>query len=180
MPVDLLRDDCTRCAALCCMAHAFDAGAAFAIDKPAGLGCRHLATGGRCGIHGRRRAAGFSGCVGYSCHGAGQRVTQDCFGGRTWQDEPALTGAMMLAFQNARRLHGWLLLLTEAQKLPLPAAARAKAQALVAQLTPPGRMTEAWLAETASPAQERAVMAFLSSLREVARNSLASHARRRA
>lgn len=161
----LLQDDCGRCAALCCMAHAFDAGEDFGIDKPAGAGCAHLDPRGGCRIHDHRRQAGFPGCIAYSCHGAGPRVTQECFGGRSWQSEAALTGPMMLAFQRARRVHRWLLLLAEAGKLALPARAEAEARALMTRLTPPGAMTEAWLEAIATDAQEREIGAFLTSLR---------------
>lgn len=168
MDEGLLRDDCTRCAALCCMAHAFDAGASFGFDKPAGVGCPNLAPSRRCAIHPRLRAAGFSGCAGYSCHGAGQRVTQDCFGGASWQDDPSLTAPMIRAFGHARRLHGWLLLLSEARKLPLTPVQRARAKALIARLTPERALTADWLAQTATHAREAEVMAFLTSLRDIA------------
>lgn len=70
-----LQPDCGRCAGLCCLALAFDAGPAFATDKAAGEGCRHLSPEHRCGIYADRPQRGYSGCVGYSCAGAGQRVT---------------------------------------------------------------------------------------------------------
>lgn len=162
------------------MALAFDAGSAFGIDKPAGVGCAHLRAGHRCAIHARLSETGFPGCAAYTCHGAGTRVTQDCFGGRSWRDDPALTGPMMRAFAAARRLHGWLVLLAEAQKLPLPAAARSEAQSLVARLTPPtGKLSEGWLAEAAGQPAGDAVAAFLSSLRAIARDSLAAQATQR-
>lgn len=68
--------DCTSCAALCCVAPSFEASADFAIDKLAGARCAHLKKDERCGIHTELAARGFSGCVAYECHGAGQRVTR--------------------------------------------------------------------------------------------------------
>lgn len=125
-----LRGDCDRCAALCCLALALDRGASFAIDKPAGLPCPHLGPRGRCGIHAARAEAGFSGCIGYDCAGAGQHVTERLFGGQSWQDDPALAAPMMAAFAQARRWHEELALALSALALPLPPDLRAEAEAL--------------------------------------------------
>ncbi|MBU3030827.1 hypothetical protein [Paracoccus marinaquae] len=168
MTAKMLSDDCSRCAALCCIAHAFDKGPSFAYHKPAGLPCRNLSDDGNCRIHDRRTAAGFPGCVRYSCHGAGQRVTQEVFGGRSWRDHPDLTERMMQAFQRARQLHLWLLLLAEAAKLPLSPEQRAEAGRLTLLLTPAGRLSEAWLRDTVQKTTEAGITAFLTSLRQVA------------
>lgn len=71
-----LVSDCASCAALCCVATAFDASEDFAIDKPAGEVCPHLGDDCRCTIHGELAARGFTGCAIYDCHGAGPRVTR--------------------------------------------------------------------------------------------------------
>lgn len=166
---DLLRDDCSRCAALCCMAPAFDAGPSFALDKPAGTPCPYLRGNGRCRIHDQREQAGFSGCIRFSCDEAGQRVTQDCFGGQSWRKQPQLAVPMMLAFQKARRIHGWLLLLHQAKKLPLSSMQIEQADELTDLLTPHGgRISEDWLDQTDRPVIEKRVMTFLTSLRETA------------
>jgi len=68
--------DCASCAALCCVAPAFDASAAFAFDKAAGVRCRHLTGDDRCSIHATLVERGFRGCAAYDCYGAGQRVTR--------------------------------------------------------------------------------------------------------
>ena len=112
-PVEL-RADCGRCAALCCTAPAFAVSADFALDKPAGQPCPHLGAGFRCGIHGRLRAHGFPGCAVYDCFGAGQRVTQETFGGRDWQQAPAAAGEMFAVFGVMRQLHEMLWYLGEA------------------------------------------------------------------
>lgn len=109
--LDLL-PDCGSCAALCCVATAFDAGEDFAIDKPAGARCPHLTNDHRCAIHAERAARGFRGCTAYDCHGAGPHVTR------------TLGPDALAAFLERRELHERLWLLTEARRL-LPPAARA-------------------------------------------------------
>lgn len=119
-----LRADCARCAALCCVALAFDRSELFAIDKGVGEPCPHLDSCNRCGIHSERPSLGFSGCVAYDCLGAGQRVVQDLFAEASWQNEPSLLTPMLRAFATVQRLHGLLLLLAEANKLPLSSEER--------------------------------------------------------
>ena len=116
-----LRGECDRCAALCCVAHAFDRSELFAFDKAANVPCRNLTAGNRCRVHAHLATAGFSGCAAYDCYGAGQVVTQEMFGGRSWRDEPGLLPVMMEAFRALRRLHELRLLLQEARMLPLDA-----------------------------------------------------------
>jgi hypothetical protein len=120
-----LRADCARCAALCCVALAFDKSRLFGFDKAGGEPCRNLGARGDCRIHASRLERGFGGCVGYDCLGAGQRVTQDLFGGRTWRKDPALLGPMSRAFLVYERAHRLLALLAEARKLPLSRADQA-------------------------------------------------------
>jgi len=125
-----LRADCARCAALCCVAFAFDRSELFAIDKPVGVRCPHLKGGAQCAIHAEREARGFGGCVGYDCRGAGQRVVQDLFGGASWEDEPDLLGPMLQAFAVASRAHELLMLLDGASKLDLSRAERRRLRGL--------------------------------------------------
>jgi Pentapeptide repeats (8 copies) len=118
-----LEADCARCAALCCVAPAFARSSEFAIDKPAGTPCRNLSGSTfACTIHDRLVPSGFSGCVVFDCFGAGQRITQETFSGRTWRDEPARAGEMFALLPLVRLLHELMWLLTEA--LALPEAAR--------------------------------------------------------
>jgi uncharacterized protein YjbI with pentapeptide repeats len=112
-----LAADCTRCAALCCVAPAFTASADFAIDKPPGQPCPHLRGDFRCSIHGELRPRGFPGCASYDCFGAGQHVSQGTFGGRDWRQAPAIGPAMFAAFAVMRALHELLWYLTEAAAL---------------------------------------------------------------
>lgn len=113
-----LTEDCASCAALCCLALAFDRGESFAIDKPAGTPCPNLSRHD-CGIHDRLEAEGFAGCVRYTCTGAGQRVVQELFAGQSWQDDPGLLVPMMEAFRGMRAIQERLAQLSAARGLPL-------------------------------------------------------------
>ena len=116
-----LRADCARCVGLCCVALPFTRSAEFAIDKPAGMPCRHLAGGDRCGIHPRLRSEGFAGCVTFDCFGAGQQVVQVTFGGRSWRDGPEVAGPMFDAFATLRAVHEMRWYLTDADSRSLDA-----------------------------------------------------------
>ncbi|MCZ2826427.1 MULTISPECIES: pentapeptide repeat-containing protein [unclassified Modestobacter] len=115
-----LTADCSRCTGLCCVAPAFAASADFAIDKPAGTPCPNLQPDFRCGVHDQLRDRGFPGCVVFDCFGAGQRVTQDVFGGADWRTDPATRTAVFAVFPVMRQLAELLWHLTEARTL-LPA-----------------------------------------------------------
>jgi len=114
----VLRPDCEKCVGLCCVAPAFSAAADFAIDKPAGRPCPNLRADFRCGIHANLRDLGFPGCAAYDCFGAGQRVTQETFGGADWRADPDIAPRMFAAFSIVRQLHELLWYLTEALALP--------------------------------------------------------------
>jgi uncharacterized protein YjbI with pentapeptide repeats len=114
----LLEADCTRCAALCCVAPAFARSSDFAIDKPAGQPCRNLGSDHfGCTIHERLIPSGFRGCVVFDCFGAGQRITQETFEGRTWREEPAIAPDMFGLLPVVRQLHELMWLLSEALQL---------------------------------------------------------------
>ncbi|EAQ03596.1 hypothetical protein OB2597_03212 [Pseudooceanicola batsensis HTCC2597] len=130
-----LEEDCSRCAALCCLSLAFDRGEDFAFDKPAGTPCPNL-RGHACGIHDRLRPEGFAGCVRYSCGGAGQRVVQEIFAGQSWRDDPALVAPMMEAFRGMRAVQDCLALLSAAAGLPLEHRDRETLDQLTATLMP--------------------------------------------
>jgi hypothetical protein len=89
--VDDLRGDCTRCAALCCVALAIDRSASFAFDKAAGEPCANL-RGHLCVIHDELETRGCSGGARYDCAGAGQRVVHEVFAGRD-EDPPQMIDA---------------------------------------------------------------------------------------
>ncbi|MGY1802330.1 pentapeptide repeat-containing protein [Blastococcus sp. SYSU D00922] len=112
-----LRADCSRCAGLCCVAPAFAASADFAIDKPAGVACPNLREDFRCGIHAQLRERGFPGCTVFDCFGAGQRITQETFDGRSWREAPELAAAQFAVLGVVRQLHEALWYLAEARSL---------------------------------------------------------------
>ncbi|MCW6010316.1 pentapeptide repeat-containing protein [Micromonospora sp. CPCC 205371] len=115
---DELRADCERCFGLCCVAPAFTRSADFAIDKPAAHACPNLQDDFRCGIHRDLRDKGFPGCVVFDCFGAGQKVAQVTFGGRSWRAAPETAAPMFAAFAVMRELHELLWYLREARSLP--------------------------------------------------------------
>jgi hypothetical protein len=165
MDVAALRADCARCAALCCVALAFDRSEAFAIDKPNGAPCPNLDACGRCAIYAERGRLGFSGCVDYDCLGAGQRVTAELFGGRSWQDEPALLAPMIRAFAIMRQVHELALLLREAGKADLSHEECRTLGQLERSLESKSGWTISRLAAFERSALPGRVRAFLASLR---------------
>ena len=165
----LLRADCGRCAGLCCVALAFDRSALFAEDKAAGSPCRHLGSTDRCRIHSRRAESGFAGCVHYDCLGAGQLVTQDLFGGRSWRDCPDGGKAMFAAFLRMRRVQEWRAMLALAKRLPLTPRLARRRQALLQRLSPGSGWTLQQLDRVDRAGMAGQVAGFLRALRRVAR-----------
>ncbi len=159
-----LRADCSQCAALCCVGLAFDRSALFGFDKPAGEPCRHLGDQGRCRIHAERDARGFGGCIAYDCLGAGQYVTQQLFGGRSWRDDPALLEPMLEAFAAVREVHELVCILREAAALPLPARHRRRLRNLEQGL---GQSAAAYGDRPRLAAKLEEARQFLTSLRTV-------------
>ena len=128
-----LTADCWRCCALCCVVYPFVRSPEFASDKPAYVACGHVTGAFRCAIHSSREHVGYSGCVPYECHGAGQYVTQVLFGGKAWTDleEPAV---MFDVFLVLRALFAQLSLLRTALAFDLPDAVRSTLSSRDAQL----------------------------------------------
>ncbi|WP_306147159.1 MULTISPECIES: hypothetical protein [unclassified Roseibium] len=148
MPVALidLEPNCSKCAALCCVVFAFDKSESFGLDKAAGEECPNLNTDNTCKIFGERVERGFPGCVSYTCFGAGQRVTQEVFGGASWREEPALKARMGAALSVLRRIHEQLVLLNAARGLPLTPEQLAQIQSFEAILC----SNDTWSEETLS------------------------------
>lgn len=164
-----LRADCTRCAALCCVTLPFDRSPYFAFDKLAATPCPNLTRAHRCSIHDSLADRGFAGCARYECWGAGQRVTQEVFGGRSWREEPHLAEAMFEAFRVMREVHELLVLLEAAKELPLTTAQERTRQTLEWALEGGERgwsLPALRSFERSSCAAD--IEAFLASLREVA------------
>jgi hypothetical protein len=96
------------------VAPAFAKSSDFAIDKAAGKACPNLGGGFRCGIHQELEAKGFRGCVVFDCFGAGQRITQETYGGtEDWRSAPGMLGLLPVV----RQLHELMWLVTEALKV---------------------------------------------------------------
>ncbi len=131
-----LTHDCSRCAALCCVAYPFDKGREFALQKEGDSPCPNLNGSSGCSVHCSLNEMGFSGCVAYSCAGAGQRVTQELFDGESWHDDPDLLHHMTYALRVLRPIHEALLILNEALEIPMPADLRRDCTALIAALCP--------------------------------------------
>jgi hypothetical protein len=159
----MLRADCRRCAALCCVSLAFDRSPAFAFDKPAGVACPALTAAHRCAVHDRRASVGMRGCIGYDCDGAGQRAV--AMFGAAWRDGGAAAAAVFEAFARLRHVHGLLRLLHTAQALPLDAAARREHARLWSALDPSAGLDAAALRALPLATLEAEVHAFARSLR---------------
>jgi len=167
MNLPALEADCSQCAALCCVLLPFDKSQAFAFDKAGGEPCKHLDACNACSIHEQLSDRGFMGCIAFDCHGAGQRVVQDIFTGQTWRDNPALMTRMGRAFYSMRRIHELLLLLREADRLPLSQAQRKEHAVLLEKLAPETAWTEDSLEAFEISAAELDVRRFLSGLRDI-------------
>jgi hypothetical protein len=125
MSVIRLEADCANCCGLCCVGPAFDADQGFGFDKPAHTPCTYLRRDFRCAIHRERRSRGFPACATFDCYGAGQRVTQQLFGGKSWRSSPELAARMFDAYSRYRVLHELMALLEVAiPRASLPEASR--------------------------------------------------------
>lgn len=113
-----LSPDCANCAALCCVALAFDRSSQFAIDKAAGEPCPHLDDCGACTIHDEREERGFAGCISFNCLGAGQRATQH-FSSDGGPKNTAPAKPLSQAFGDLLRAHESLFLLELAEGLDI-------------------------------------------------------------
>ncbi|MEM7766779.1 MAG: hypothetical protein AAF253_04745 [Pseudomonadota bacterium] len=157
--------DCTRCAALCCMAFAFDKGQGFGIDKPNSQACPHLGGDDRCQIHEDREAAGFAACIQYDCGGVGQYLTETVFAGAHWRGDPGLMDAMTAAFSALREIAALSELLAAAGTLPLERGDRAALEAHCVALWPAQDWTPESLAAFEASGGAKATRQFVRSLR---------------
>jgi hypothetical protein len=83
----------------------FDADQGFGHDKAAHEPCLHLQEDFRCGIYGNLADKGYPGCVAFDCFGAGQRVTQEFYGGANWSQSPEIAAQMFDSYERLRPLH---------------------------------------------------------------------------
>ena len=160
-----LRPDCARCAALCCIAFAAEKSASFGVDKAAGEPCPNLDACGQCGIYDQRLDRGFGGCVQYDCLGAGQRVVQQQFAGRTWMDDAELLAPTLAAFALMRKVHELASLLVTAGQADLSADDRGALDGLLVELDAVGDAVLLPAAPSRLRALEVEVRTFLTGLR---------------
>ncbi|WP_428648368.1 hypothetical protein [Roseibium sp.] len=160
-----LKSDCANCAALCCVVFAFDKSESFALDKKAGEACPNLTGAGKCSVFEDREKLGFKGCIAYDCFGAGQRVTQEVFKGKSWKDDIRLMTGMGEALSVLRRIHEQLVLLESAAKLPLTREERNRLRDLQATLAPEADWTQANLNAFPLETNIKEVATFLQGLR---------------
>lgn len=128
------RSDCSRCAALCCIAFPAESGEGFAASKEAGEPCPRLGPFGQCTIYWRRAEEGFAGCVGFECFGAGQYVTARHGGSNDWQADAGRLARMTAHFLAIHRAFELLWLSRHAQEISGSLAARSDAAALEKEL----------------------------------------------
>ncbi|WP_329034773.1 pentapeptide repeat-containing protein [Streptomyces sp. NBC_00178] len=112
-----LQADCAHCFGLCCVALPFARSADFAADKAAAAPCGNLRQDFSCGIHEQLRGNGYNGCTVFDCFGAGQKVSQVTFRGRSWREEPEAARTMYEVFPVMRNLHELLRYIAEALDL---------------------------------------------------------------
>ncbi|MDQ0113864.1 pentapeptide repeat-containing protein [Paenibacillus harenae] len=112
-----LKADCESCFGLCCVSLPFSASVDFGMDKSAGQPCPSLRDDFRCGVHDTLRQRGFRGCTVYDCFGAGQKVSQITYGGRSWREAPDTARQMYEVFPTIWQLHELLWYLAEALRL---------------------------------------------------------------
>lgn len=108
-----LRIQCEECCGLCCTALFFSRSDGFPKDKTAGTPCVNLNDGDfRCEIHPELKQRGLKGCLSYDCFGAGQKVTQSIYHGKTWRETPDLSAEIYQVFLTVYRLQQilWYLL----------------------------------------------------------------------
>ncbi|MCM4076971.1 pentapeptide repeat-containing protein [Paractinoplanes hotanensis] len=172
MPERELHADCSRCAALCCVAPAFAKSSDFAINKAAGTPCRNLGGDFGCTIHERLDQSGFHGCVVFDCFGAGQRLTQETFGGRTWREQPRIAGDMFASLPVMRQLHELMWLVREALTLPEAQPVHGKLRDALARIDHLAAGSAADLRALDVDAQRRRVNPLLQRASELARASI--------
>lgn len=113
-----LAADCSQCFGLCCVGLAFTASSDFPVSKAAGDPCVNLTETFGCGIHSTLRGRGYRGCTVYECFGAGQRLSQQTFGGVSWRQDASSADSMFALLPIVRALHELLWYLEDAQSRP--------------------------------------------------------------
>ena len=168
-PRSNLLSDCSNCFALCCVGLTFSASQDFAIDKDAGTPCPNLADDDRCSIHTSLRGRGFRGCTVYDCFGAGQKISQETFGGVSWRDAPETARDMFAALPVMRQLHEMLWYLNEADALPQASALRVEIGWSIDETERLSRLPVSELLEVDVAAHRKGVSDLLSEVSSLVR-----------
>lgn len=119
-----LKIDCRNCFGLCCVSLYFSKSEGFPNDKVAGKPCCHLKEDFGCDIHERLHEKGLKGCMAYDCLGAGQKIAQLTYKGKSWHTQ--LKEEMFEAFLKMRGLHEMLWYIRDARSFMLNAALKQK------------------------------------------------------
>ena len=167
--LDELTADCARCAALCCVAPAFDKGEDFAVAKLPLSPCIHLQGDNLCKLHADLEDHGFPGCARFDCLGAGQHVVQGLFAGQDWRSSPTLLAEMAEAYRRMQRVHEALQMMFLAERLALDEDQEVARLTLLRRLRP----VDGWTADSLAAAEEAGlftqVRETLSSFRSAVR-----------
>lgn len=158
------------------MAPAFGRSADFALDKPAGVSCPHLAADFGCSIHASLRDRGFPGCDVFDCFGAGQQIVQVTFGGSDWRTTPSLAGPMFSVFPAMRQLQELLWYLAEALTLSPAAPLHAEVRAVQEETAALTRLGPGELATLDVGAHSRRAGELLDRVSALVRSTVAERA----
>ena len=129
-----IKIDCSKCFGLCCVALYFSKLDGFPANKVAGSPCKHLQSDFGCDIHSELRNKGLKGCTSYDCFGAGQKIAQITYRGKSWISSPKLAKQMYEAFLVMRQLHEMLWYLTEAVTLENIVSIKESLQSMIEEI----------------------------------------------
>ena len=164
-----LTADCAACAALCCVAPAFDKGEEFAIAKLPLTPCVHLQDDDLCKLHADLEDHGFPGCARFDCLGAGQHVVQGLYDGADWRGDPALLADMAESYRRMQRVHEALQMLFVAERLDLDDDQQIARLTLLRKLRPVDGWTPESLAEAEADGLFSRVREVLATFRSALR-----------
>nr|WP_315020100.1 pentapeptide repeat-containing protein [uncultured Aminipila sp.] len=109
--------NCEECCGICCTALYYTKMDGFPEDKAAGKPCGNLRDDFKCSIHNNLVEYKLKGCMAYDCFGAGQKVTQEIYGGLDWKKNPEVADQMFQVFLIVYQLHQMLWYLIQARRI---------------------------------------------------------------
>jgi len=112
--IEKLKADCENCSGLCCVASYFSASDGFPLDKAGGQPCLNFQENFRCRVHKDLNELGLKGCRAYDCFGAGQKVSQNTFKGKSWLQSKEFSAKMFDCYLIMCQLHELLWHLAQA------------------------------------------------------------------